>query len=109
MEPIIKSLTPLMNRCLIQKIMPPELTKSGLYLTKKYLQENAKLGKVISVGKGVYNENGVFIPTLLKPGQIVYLPDYNGTKININDKGRKNLYELYKESDILGIVKEYKF
>ena len=109
MEPIISKFTPLMNRCLIQKILPSQLTKSGLYLTKKYIQENAKLGKVISIGKGTYNENGTFIPTSLKKGQVVYLPEFNGTKINMDDKNRHNIYELYKENDILGIVHEYKF
>ena len=99
----ITNFVPLFNKCLIQRILNNQITKGGIFLTEK-----SKLGKVISIGKGDYNENGKFIPTSLKPGDIVLLPDYKGTQIDFYNNNKKYLYEIYKENDILGIVKNYK-
>jgi chaperonin GroES len=104
----ITNFVPLFNKCLIQRILNNQITKGGIYLTEKLINEKSKLGKVISIGKGDYNENGKFIPTSLKPGDIVLLPDYKGTQIDFYNNNKKYLYEIYKENDILGIVKNYK-
>ncbi|MCQ2821726.1 MAG: co-chaperone GroES family protein [archaeon] len=102
----IVSFIPLANRCLIQKVLTPEVTKGGIYLSKRLMEENSKIGKVIAVGQGEYNEKGNLIKTLVKKGDIVLLPDFPGTKINMADK--KHEYQLYRDSELLGIIKEYK-
>ena len=107
MKTQITNFIPLFNKCLIQRILNPQITQGGIYLTEKLMNEKSKLGKVISIGKGDYNENGKFIPTTLKPGDIVLLPEFKGTQIDFF-KNKKHLYEIYKENDILGIVKGYK-
>ena len=103
----IISFTPLANRCLIQRIMPPALTKSGLYLSKKLIEQEARLGKVIAVGPGEMNDNGHFIKPILKTGDIVLLPEFSGTKVDMADK--KNEYQLFRDHEILGIVKSYEY
>jgi chaperonin GroES len=40
-------------------------------------KESSKLGKVIAVGDGIWVGSGTFIPTTLKPGDIVVLPPMN--------------------------------
>ena len=114
MDPIISGFTPLSNRCLIEKIIPP-LFKDGLRISSNLLKENIKLGKVVSIGNGYHTESGNFIPTTLKKGQVVFLPEYNGTKIKMessydeNARNVRKIYEIYKETDILGTVNKYRF
>lgn len=102
----IVEFVPLANRCLIQKILPHVITKGGIYLTEQTVAKDARLGKIISVGKGETNDNGNFIKTIVKPGDIVLLPEFAGTKIEMADT--KNEYMLYRDSELLGIVGEYK-
>lgn len=102
----IISFQPLANRCLIMRIIPPALTKTGIYLSQKAVERDARLGKVIAVGPGETNDNGIFIKPILKKGDIVLLPEFNGTKIDMADK--KNEYQLYRDNEILGVVKGYK-
>ena len=102
----IVSLIPLTNRCLIQRILTPAVTKGGIYLSQKLIDENSKIGKVVAVGKGELNEKGTLIKPLVKVGDIVLLPEFGGTKVSMADK--KNEYQLYRDSELLAIIKEYK-
>jgi chaperonin GroES len=102
----IKSLIPFGNRCLIQRIIPPALTKAGIILSQKVIEREARLGKVIAVGPGEFNDNGKFIKSIIKKGDIVLLPDFSGTKVDMEDKQHE--YQLFRDSEILGIVKQYK-
>lgn len=102
----IVEFAPLASRCLIQRIMPHIVTKSGIYLTQSAVEKQARLGKVISVGKGETNDNGNFMKTSVKPGDIVLLPEFAGTKVEMADT--KNEYLLYRDSELLGIVGQYK-
>lgn len=102
----IISFTPLANRCLVRRIIPPALTKTGIYLSQKLIEREARLGKIIAVGPGEMNDNGHFIKPVVKVGDIVLLPEFSGTKIEMADK--KNEYQLFRDNEILGIVKSYK-
>ena len=53
---------------------------------------------VVAVGPGVRNKTGDFIPCAVKEGDKVLLPEYGGSKIEIENKE----YFLFRESDILG-------
>lgn len=102
----IVSFMPLANRCLIQKILTPAVTKGGIYLSQKLLEDNAKIGKVIEVGPGEINDKGILIKPMVKKGDIVLLPDFPGTKINMADT--KHEYQLYRDNELLGIINKYK-
>lgn len=54
-------------------------------------------GKVISVGSGVYNNEGKIIPLTTKVGDCVYYRQWAGNEIELN--GKK--YVVMKESDII--------
>ena len=105
MNSSIEKFIPLFNRCLVQKILQPAVTNGGLYLTSKLL--NQKIGKVVAVSEGDYNDKGILIPSILKVGQIVLLPERKGIKIEMKDKTHE--YELYEQKDILGIIEGYKY
>ena len=57
----IISFIPLSNRCLIQKILTSPITKGGVYLSQRLIEENSRIGRVIAVGPGEINEKGIFL------------------------------------------------
>ena len=54
---------------------------------------------VIAVGPGTVNEKGEAIPCGIKPGDQVLLPEFGGTKVEV-DTG-VDMY-LFREADLLG-------
>jgi len=59
-------------------------------------------GVVVAVGSGARGKDGTFLPPLVKPGDKVLLPEYGGH--NYKDNGKE--YTLYRDEDILGILKD---
>ncbi|XP_008788509.2 10 kDa chaperonin, mitochondrial-like [Phoenix dactylifera] len=95
-----KRLIPSLNRVLIEKIVPPSKTNSGILLPEKTTKLNS--GKVVAVGPGARDRNGNFIPVSVKEGDVVLLPEYGGTEVKLADKE----YHLFRDDDILGILHE---
>lgn len=102
----INSFKPLLNRCLIKRIMPQQVTKGGIILSEKSTEKDARFGQVIAVGPGEKDDKGGFISVAVKVGDYVLLPEYNGTKVNMEDKD--NEYIIYKDTEILGVVEGLK-
>lgn len=102
----IKSLKPLLNRCLIKKIIPDVKTQGGLILTQKSVEKEARFGEVIAVGPGLTTEDGKHIAPSVKVGDYVLLPEYHGTKVPMEGE---NEYLLYKDSELLGVLEGAKF
>jgi chaperonin GroES len=102
----IKTLKPLLNRCLIQKIMPQQITKGGIILSDKSTEKDARFGKIIAVGPGDRNDKGEMIKPTVKVGDSVLLPEYQGTRVTMEDT--ENEYYIYKDTEILGIVEGLK-
>lgn len=75
-------------------------TASGLIITGS--APVIKYGKIIAKGPGKY-KNGKIQRINLKVGSYVWLPDFGGTKIKLN----KRTFYMYKDSDILGTLKEW--
>ncbi len=101
----ISSLKPLLNRCLIKKIVPEAKTKSGIILTSKTTDKDARFGQVISVGPGDRTEEGKIIPVSVKVGDFVLLPEYQGARVQMQDDAE---YFIYKDNEILGVVEGVK-
>ncbi|RMZ94707.1 10 kDa heat shock mitochondrial [Brachionus plicatilis] len=97
MSGAIKKLIPLFDRVLVQRFAKETTTKSGIVLPES---SNVKVldATVIAVGQGARNQNGDFVPCSVKPGDKVLLPEYGGSKIEIENKE----YFLFRESDIIG-------
>lgn len=95
-----KRLIPLLDRVLVEKIVPPTRTAGGILLPETTAKLNS--GTVIEVGAGLKNKEGKLIPLDVKKGDTVLLPDYGGSHIKL--EGRE--YVLYRHDDLLGILEE---
>ncbi|KAI4348582.1 hypothetical protein L6164_009291 [Bauhinia variegata] len=95
-----KRLVPLLNRVLVEKIVPPSKTNSGILFPEKSTKLNS--GRVIAVGPGIRDKEGKIIPVTVKEGDTVLLPEYGGTEVRLGDKE----YHLFRDDDILGTLHE---
>lgn len=79
-------------------IMPDEKAdKIGLIVIPDDCKKRQQRGIVVSVGSGKHNKNGVFVPTGLKPGDVVYYSKYDG--IDFEDAGKE--YVCILEKDVI--------
>ena len=102
----INSLRPLLNRCLIKKIVPKPVTQGGIILSEKSAEKDARFGQVVAVGPGDRDDKGTLITPYVKVGDYVLLPEYHGTKVNMEDAEHE--YVLYKDTELLGILEGFK-
>ncbi|KAK3442614.1 hypothetical protein EUGRSUZ_B02909 [Eucalyptus grandis] len=93
-----KRLVPLLNRVLVEKIVPPSKTTAGILLPEKSAKLNS--GKVVAVGPGARDAHGNAVPVSVKEGDTVLLPEYGGTQVKLGEKD----YHLYRDEDILGTL-----
>ncbi|XP_047306780.1 10 kDa chaperonin, mitochondrial-like [Impatiens glandulifera] len=93
-----KRLIPLLNRVLVEKVIHPSKTTTGILLPEKSSKLNS--GTVVAVGQGVRDKTGNLIPVSVKEGDTVLLPEYGGTEVKLGDKE----YHLYRDDDILGTL-----
>ncbi|KAK4272444.1 hypothetical protein QN277_021004 [Acacia crassicarpa] len=93
-----KRLAPLLNRVLVEKILPPSKTNAGILLPEKSSKLNS--GKVIAVGPGIRDKEGKLIPVAVTEGDTVLLPEYGGSEVKLGDKE----YHLYRDEDLLGTL-----
>jgi chaperonin GroES len=93
---------PLGDRVLIETKVE-ETTVNGIIIPDSAKLGDNKIGKVVSVGEGIYTNDGVLIPMAVKVGDSVMLP---GGSMNINNVklGGKD-YMLCREMDLLMIIK----
>ena len=75
-------------------------TKGGIVIPEK-AQSKVLHGTVVAVGPGSRNQNGEFIPLAVKVGDKVLLPEYGGTKVELEENKE---FHLFRESDILAKV-----
>ncbi|CCF73245.1 chaperonin GroES [Babesia microti strain RI] len=92
-----KKFIPLLDRILVRKITPEITTKSGLYLPDS-AKNPANTAKVIAVGPGKRNNNGELIPTTLSVGDVVFVPEYGGTPLKIDNEE----FHVYREDEFIG-------
>ncbi|PSS01730.1 Chaperonin like [Actinidia chinensis var. chinensis] len=95
-----RRLIPSLNRVLVEKIIPPSKTNTGILLPEKTTKLNS--GKVVAVGAGSRDREGKLIPVSVKEGDTVLLPEYGGTEVKLGEKE----YHLYRDDDILGILQD---
>lgn len=94
---LARSLAPLADRVLIRRAAKEVQTAGGIYLpTDTTKAPNS--GEVVSVGPGMRDVSGTLHSLNLKSGDEVLLPEYGGTKVEVNGE---ELF-LFREDDILG-------
>ncbi|KAG0005888.1 10 kDa heat shock protein [Entomortierella chlamydospora] len=99
MPKLTKTIVPMMDRVLVQRIKPQEKTASGILIPEK-AQETLNEGYVIAVGKGSVTKEGKVIPLELKEGDKVLLPPYGGSTVKVDSEE----FLLFRDSEILAKV-----
>ncbi|KAG0632116.1 hypothetical protein M758_1G305000 [Ceratodon purpureus] len=95
-----KRLIPLLDRVLVEKIVPPTRSAGGILLPETTAKLNS--GTVIEVGPGVKTKEGNLVPLDVKQGDTVLLPEYGGSHVKLEGKE----YVLYRHDDLLGILEQ---
>lgn len=99
-----QNIKPMMNRVLIKKLTAPSKTAGGILLPENK-NKNMKIGKVVEVGEGKVNAQGVLVKPNLSVGQFVMLPEYGGVKIPKSSKSAtEEELEIFQEDDIIAVV-----
>lgn len=99
-----KNVMPLGDRVLVKR-EEKEVEKSagGIIIPDTAQKEKSKIGTVVAVGPGRTSDEGLLIPTSIKPGSKVI---FNAGWDNEVDMGEKDEeYFIVKESDILAVIK----
>ena len=99
-----KSIVPLLDRVLVQRIKAEAKTASGLFLPEKNV---AKLNQatVLAVGPGFTDSNGNKVVPQVKPGDQVLIPQFGGSTIKLSDKENDEVI-LFRDSEILAKIQE---
>jgi co-chaperonin GroES (HSP10) len=79
-----------------------EETTHGNIIIPDLGNEKNKLAKVVTVGPGYYSATGVFIETILKPGDTVVLPTMGFSKLEFEGEE----YWLGPENQVLSKIVE---
>ncbi len=93
-----KSIRPLHDRVLVQRLNEEEKTKGGIIIPDS-AKEKPQEGKVIAIGNGRY-EDGKLIPLQVKAGEKILFSKYSGNEIKIDGEE----YLIMKEDEILGVL-----
>ncbi len=92
------AIKPLGDRVLIE-VIDEDLQKEGSLYIPDTAKEKPQQGKVVSVGKGRY-EDGKWIPLDVKAGDVVLYGRYAGTEVKHGGKE----YLIVRETDVLAIL-----
>ena len=95
------NLKPLSNRVFIEPIEQEAVTKTGIILPENLDGEKPRMGKIIAMGPGKYDDEGEHrIPMSVKVGDTVLFKKYGPDEIEI--EGKK--YLVGDEDDVLAVV-----
>jgi len=93
---------PLFSNVLIEPLKENEKIKGGVYIPESIEKEKPQRGRVVSVGPGKINHEGVLIKPPVEEGDEILFNMYGPNEVKINDKD----YLIANENDILAIIKE---
>ena len=96
-----KTLKPLSDKVIIQKLEPEEKTSGGIIIPDS-AKEKPLEGKVLAVGPGEVDEKGQRKPMDVKEGDhVLYAKFHSGTEVKIDGTE----YLILSEKDILVVIK----
>ena len=93
---------PLADRVLIEKEEVQTKTAGGIIIPETARGEDTKIGTVVSIGEGIYTNDGVKIPMTVKVGDKVMMPQI-GTAQTVKLENKE--YYLFREQELLMIIK----
>ncbi|KAI2472997.1 chaperonin Cpn10 [Annulohypoxylon bovei var. microspora] len=97
----IKSLVPLLDRVLVQRIKADTKTASGIFLPESSVKELNE-GRVLAVGPGALNREGQRVPMGVNQGDRVLIPQYGGSPVKVGEEE----FHLFRDSEILAKINE---
>lgn len=97
----IKSLAPLLDRVLVQRIKADTKTASGIFLPDSAVKELNE-AKVLAVGPGILNKEGVRIPLGVAAGDKVLIPQFGGSPIKVGEEE----YSLFRDHEYVYAMRE---
>jgi chaperonin GroES len=95
------TVSPTSDRLLVRKIDDDKKTKSGLVLSDDVVERPTK-GKVLDIGEGRMNEDGVILPMKIKKDDIILYPKYAGHSVKIDSEELL----ILDEKEVLAVLKE---
>ncbi|ODV95747.1 hypothetical protein PACTADRAFT_49205 [Pachysolen tannophilus NRRL Y-2460] len=97
----VKSIVPMLDRVLVQRVKAEAKTASGLYIPEKN-QEKLNIANVLAVGPGFTDTNGNKVEPHVKVGDKVLIPQFGGSSIKV---GQDEVI-LFRDAEILAKVQE---
>ncbi|KAK9472881.1 chaperonin 10-like protein [Dipodascopsis tothii] len=96
----VRSIMPLLDRVLVQRVKGEVKTKSGLYIPEKNVEKMSE-GKVLAVGPGVLIDGQRIAPSVTA-GDRVLIPPFGGSTVKVGEED----FLLFRDSDILAKIQE---
>ncbi|KAL0633335.1 mitochondrial heat shock protein Hsp10 [Maublancomyces gigas] len=97
----IKSLAPLLDRILVQRIKADVKTASGIFLPESTVEKLSE-AKVLAVGPGGFDKEGKRLEISVKPGDRVLIPQYGGSPVKVGE----DEYHLFRDHELLAKINE---
>ncbi|KYK59195.1 hypothetical protein DCS_00325 [Drechmeria coniospora] len=97
----IRSLAPLLDRVLVQRVKAEAKTASGIFLPESSV-EKLNEAKVMAVGPGALDKKGNRLPMGVSVGDRVLIPQFGGSPV----KAGEEEYQLFRDSEILAKINE---
>ncbi|KAH8681302.1 heat shock protein [Xylariales sp. PMI_506] len=97
----IKSLVPLLDRVLVQRVKAEAKTASGIFLPESSVKELNE-ARVLAVGPGALDKAGQRVPMGVSAGDRVLIPQYGGSPVKVGE----DEFHLFRDSEILAKINE---
>ncbi|SPO05918.1 probable heat shock protein 10 (chaperonin CPN10) [Cephalotrichum gorgonifer] len=97
----VRSLVPLLDRVLVQRVKAEAKTASGIFLPESSVKELNE-ANVIAVGPGLLDKKGNRLPMGVSSGDRVLIPQYGGSPVKVGEEE----YTLFRDSEILAKISE---
>ena len=92
-------LRPLNDRILVKRVEEKEVTKGGIIIPDTAKEKPAE-GKIVAVGQGALNNDGVRVPLEVKKGDRILFGKYGGQEINVEGEE----YLIMSEQEVLCVI-----
>ena len=90
----IRSLAPLLDRVLVQRLKPEAKTATGIFLPETAVKELNE-AKVLAVGPGAFDKEGKRVAVSVQPGDKVLIPQFGGSPIKVGEEE----YSLFRDHE----------
>ncbi|KAF2018708.1 chaperonin Cpn10 [Aaosphaeria arxii CBS 175.79] len=97
----IRSIAPLLDRILVQRIKADTKTATGIFLPESSVKELNE-AKVLAVGPGAFDKEGKRIQPSVQPGDKVLIPQFGGSPIKVGEEE----YSLFRDHELLAKINE---